>query len=161
MKFNTFTLAFPDKSERSFRTKYFHDSLIQLRVSLVLVTFLYGVFGYLDQLVVKHYESLFHLIRYGIVVPLLTSVFLFSFSKHFIRVWQELLFFCVVVGGLGIAVMTIKAPENSIYYAGLMLIFSAGFFFIKLRFLMATLACWVVLLLFNLGIIFFQMQRRS
>ena len=156
MKFNMFTLAFPDKSERSFQIKYFHNSLIQLRVSLLLVTFLYGVFGYLDQLVAKPHESLFHLIRYGIVIPLLTLVFLFSYSKYFIRIWQELLAISFVVGGVGVAVMTIKAPENSIYYAGLMLIFSAGYFFIKLRFLMATLAGWTVLLLFNIGIIFFS-----
>lgn len=156
MKFNIFTLAFPDESERSFRIKYFHNSLIQFRVSFLLVTFLYGVFGYLDQLVAKQYESLFHQIRFGVVIPLLTLVFLFSYSKYFIRIWQELLFISVVVGGSGVAIMTIKAPQNSIYYAGLMLIFSACYFFVKLRFLTATLAGWFVLLLFNIGIIFFS-----
>ena len=156
MEFNKFTLAFPDESEKSFRIKYFYNSLIQFRVAFVLVTFLYGIFGYLDQLVAKQYESLFHLIRYAIVVPLLIVVFLFSFSKYFIRIWQELLFLCFIVGGAGVAIMTIKAPENSIYYAGLMLIFSAGYFFIKLRFLLATLAGWIVLLFFNMGVIFFS-----
>lgn len=156
MEFNKFTLAFPGESERYFRIKYFHNSLIQFRVSFVLVTFLYGIFGFLDQLVAKQYESLFHLIRYGIVVPLLTVVFIFSFNKYFIRIWQELLFICFIVGGAGVAIMTIKAPENSIYYAGLMLIFSAGYFFIKLRFLLATIAGWSVLLFFNVGVIFFS-----
>ncbi len=161
MKFNKFTLAFPDESEKSFKINYFHNSLIQFRVAFILVTFLYGIFGFLDQLVAKQYESLFYLIRYGIVVPLLIVVFVFSFSKYFIRIWQELLFVCYLVGGAGIAIMTIKAPENSIYYAGLMLIFSAGYFIIKLRFLLATLAGWLVLLFFNIGVIFFSDTERE
>ena len=161
MKFNKFTLAFPDESEKSFQIRYFHNSLIQFRVAFVLVTFLYGIFGFLDQLVAKQHESLFHLIRFGIVVPLLILVFVFSFNKYFIRIWQELLFVCFIVGGAGIAIMTIKAPENSIYYAGLMLIFSAGYFFIKLRFLLATLAGWFVLLFFNIGVIFFSDIERE
>lgn len=156
MEFNKFTLAFPDENERSFQTRYFHNSLIQFRVSFLLVTFLYGTFGFLDQLVAKQYKDLFHLIRFGIVIPLLLFVFLFSFSKYFIRVWQELIFACFIVGGLGIAVMTIIAPENYSYYAGLMLIFSAGYFFIKLRFFLATIAGWLVLLFFNIGAIFFS-----
>jgi len=156
MEFNKFTLAFPGENEKSFQTKYFHNSLIQFRVSFVLVTFLYSIFGLLDQLVAKQFENLFYLIRYGIVVPLFILVFLFSFSKYFIRIWQELLFACFIIGGAGVAIMTIKAPENSIYYAGLMLIFSAGYFFIKLRFVLATLAGWMVLVFFNIGVIFFS-----
>jgi len=156
MKINKFTLAFPDENERSFQIKYFHNSLIQFRVAFILVTFLYGIFGFLDQLLAKHYENLFHLIRFWIVVPLFIFVFAFSFSKYFIRIWQELLFVCFIVGGAGIAVMTIVAPENYTYYAGMMLIFSAGYFFIKLRFFLATIAGWITLLFFNIGAIFFS-----
>jgi len=57
--------------------------------------------------------------------------------------------------------MVIKAPENSVYYAGLMLIFSAGYFFIKLRFLLATLAGWLVLLFFNIALIFFSDTKKE
>jgi len=57
--------------------------------------------------------------------------------------------------------MTIKAPENSIYYAGLMLTFSAGYFFIKLRFLLASIAGWFVLLFFNIALIFFSNTERE
>jgi len=156
MKINKFTLAFPDENERIFQIKYFHNSLIQFRVSFLLVTFLYGIFGFLDHLVEKQYEIPFYLIRFGIVVPLLTVVFLFSFSKYFIRIWQELIFICFIVAGAGIAVMTIVAPENYTYYAGMMLIFSAGYFFIKLRFFLATIAGWITLLFFNIGAIFFS-----
>lgn len=156
MELNMFTLSFPDESERIFQIKYFHNSLIQFRVAFILVAFLYGIFGFLDQLVAHQYEPLFHLIRFGIVIPILTFVFIFSFSKYFIRIWQELIFVCFLAGGAGIAVMTIAAPENYSYYAGLMLIFSAGYFFIKLRFFLATIAGWLVLLFLNIGEIFFS-----
>ena len=46
-------------------------------------------------------------------------------------------------------------PENYVYYAGMMLIFSAGYFFIKLRFFLASVAGWIILLIYNLGVIFY------
>ncbi|MFA9390391.1 MAG: sensor histidine kinase [Prolixibacteraceae bacterium] len=52
--------------------------------------------------------------------------------------------------------MTVKAPENYTYYAGMMLVFSAGYFFVKLRFFLATIAGWFTLLFFNIGAIFFS-----
>jgi signal transduction histidine kinase/CheY-like chemotaxis protein len=156
MNFNRITLAFADDNEKSFLIKYYHDSLTQFRVSFLLVIFLYAIFGYLDILVAGEYMPLFHLIRYGIVIPLLSFVFLFSFSRHFIKIWQELLFVCFIVSGAGITIMTLKFPENYAYYAGLMLIFSAGYFFIRLRFFQATLAGWLTLILFNAGSILFS-----
>ena len=84
MIFNKVTLAFPDEIERDFRNRYFHDSLPQFRISFLLVTFLYGVFGYLDTLVIGQYSFLFHIIRFEIVIPLLSIVFLLSFLKFFI-----------------------------------------------------------------------------
>lgn len=156
MNFNKLKLAFQNEHEKNFKKKYFHDSLIQFRISFVLVTFLYGIFGYLDTVVVEKYVSLFHLIRFAFVIPLMTFTFLFSFNKYFIQIWQELIFVCLIVGGTGIAIMTFTVPENYSYYAGMMLIFSAGYFFIKLRFFLATTAGWIILLIFNLGAVFFS-----
>ncbi len=155
MRINRLTLSFPDDSENSFRTRYFHDSLKLFRISFVIVTFLYGIFGYLDVLVVEKYSTTFHIIRYGIVVPFLLIVFILSFGKYFIKIWQGLILISSVIGGLGITIMIIKTPENYAYYSGLMLIFSAGYFFVALRFLLATIAGWTTLILFNIGVIFF------
>jgi len=52
-------------------------------------------------------------------------------------------------------------PDNYAYYAGMMLIFSAGYFFIKLRFLYATIAGWVILLIYNFGVIFYTNSPSS
>jgi len=156
MNFNKLTLAFPDDLESNFRKVYFHDSLLQFRISFILVSILYGIFGYLDTLIVEEFAPLFHVIRFAVVIPLLLVVFLFSFNEKFRYIWQELIFVCFIVGGGGITLMIIKAPENYTYYAGMMLIFLAGYFFIALRFLLAVIAGWTTLLLFNLGVVFFS-----
>jgi signal transduction histidine kinase len=156
IKINRITLAFSDGNEQKFLVKYLENSIVQFRVSFALIIFLYAIFGFLDTIVAKEYEHLFHMIRYVIVVPLLSFVFFFSFSRHFIKIWQGLLVVCFIVAGAGITVMTLKAPQNYAYYAGMMLIFSAGYFFIRLRFFYATIAGWTTLLLFNIGAIFFS-----
>ncbi len=52
--------------------------------------------------------------------------------------------------------MTVAIPLNYAYYLGLMLVFSAGYFFISLRFLLASIAGLITLILFNTGLIFFS-----
>ncbi len=151
MLLNKFTLTFKDDNETKFQTKYFHDSLIQFRVSFILVIFLYAIFGYLDTMLAEEYVAFFIFIRFAIVIPLFLFTFLFSYHKNFSKVWQWLLFVCFITGGAGITIMTLLLPENYAYYAGLMLIFSAGYFFIKLRFSLASIAGWLTLLLFNIG----------
>ena len=155
MIYNKITLAFPEREERLFLKKYFFDSLIQVRVSFALVTFLYGIFGYLDSIMVPEYAKTFHAIRYLFVVPVLSIVFLLSFTKVFQKIWQVLLLVSFIIGGLGISIMTMLVPENYTYYAGMMLIFSAGYFFIKLRFFLATIAGWSTLLIYNIGAIYY------
>ncbi len=151
MGLNPFTLSFRNDKEKVFLQKYFHDSLFQFRVAFVSVTFLYGIFGFLDKHAVDQYAQIFHYIRFAFVIPVLGIVFLLSFTKIFQRIWQYLLFVSFLVAGAGIAAMTALVPENYAYYAGLMLIFSAGYFFIKLRFLLATMAGWITLIIFNVG----------
>lgn len=101
---NWFTLSFPSETEKQFQQKHFDDTIAQFRVSFILVTVVYESFGFLDSRINPQYQDLFRFIRYGIVLP-----------------------------GLG-----------------MMIIFSAGYFFIKLRFYMATLGGWIILIFFNI-----------
>ena len=155
MGLNLVTLSFSDDNEERFLSRYFQDSLIQFRVSFVLVIALYAAFGYLDTLVVPHLVGTFWTIRYVFVVPTLLVTLALSFTSIFRKIWQQLLFVSFLVAGLGITIMTVKAPDNYAYYAGLMLIFSAGYFFIKLRFFMASMAGWITLAGYNIGAFFF------
>ncbi len=155
MKFNKITLAFSEGDERLFLKKYFSESIFQFRAAFILVIILYAAFGYLDSRVVPEYATAFHSIRFLFVIPVLLIVFLLSFTPIFQKVWQVLLLISVIVGGAGISIMTLVAPKNYVYYAGMMLVFSAGYFFIKLRFFFASIAGWSILLLYNIGAIYF------
>jgi signal transduction histidine kinase len=156
MKYNKITLSFEDQEEKLFRKEYFLKSISQFRIAFILLIGLYAVFGYLDTLGFPEYAKSFHIIRYFIVVPTLSIVFLLSFTSIFQKIWQILLLISFIVGGVGISIMTMVAPENYAYYAGMMLVFSAGYFFIKLRFFFATIAGWTILLFYNIGAIYYS-----
>jgi len=151
MNYNKITLASSEVDEQLFLKKYFSDSIFQFRVAFILVIILYGSFGYLDSQVIPEYATAFHAIRFLFVIPILSIVFLLSFTRFFQKIWQALLLISFVAGGFGISIMTMFAPENYTYYAGMMLVFSAGYFFIKLRFFLATIAGWSILLIYNIG----------
>jgi signal transduction histidine kinase len=154
MIYNKITLSFPVDEEKQFLNKYFRDSLNQVRYAFVLLSIIYGLFGYLDILLFPDNVKIFHTIRFAFVIPFFSLVFLLSFTRIFLKYWQELLFVSYLVGGFGIAVMIILVPGNYAYYGGLMLVFLAGYFFVKLRFLYATIAGFVILLIYNFGVQF-------
>jgi signal transduction histidine kinase len=149
MGLNRVTLSFPDETEKQFLRRYLQDSRFQFRVAFVLIMLLYGLFGFLDAMKVPEHVAYFHRIRYVWVIPLLLVVYALSFTKVFERIWQELLMLSFLVSGGGIALMIVKVPENFAYYGGMMLIFSAGYFFIKLRFFAASVAGWLTLFIFD------------
>ncbi len=153
MQYNKFTLAFPEHEEKLFLKTYFTDSLFQMRFALVMVTFLYGIFGYLDSVMFPEHAKLFHVIRYVFVVPLFSAVFFLSFTRVFRKIWQILLLICTIAGAFGISIMIMLVPDNYVYSAGMMLVFSAGYFFIKLRFFLASIAGWLSLLIYNILVI--------
>lgn len=150
MVYNKITLSFPRKEEQQFLNTYFKDSVKQFRIAYILVIALYAGFGYLDYFMVPEFIKLFHTIRFLIVVPLLSIVFIVSFTPIFKKIWQILLVVSFVVGGVGISIMNMLVPENYAYYSGLMLVFFAGYFFIKLRFFYASVTGWLTLLIFNI-----------
>lgn len=162
MNLNKVTLAFSKENESLFLKTYFSDSILQFRIAFILVTFLYGSFGYLDMQVIPEYATSFHAIRFLFVIPLLVTVFILSFTPLFQKIWQLLLLICFIAAGLGISIMILLAPENYEYFGGIMLVFFAGYFFIKLRFLLATIAGWSILIVYNAGAIFYaQIPQES
>ncbi|SDW74933.1 Signal transduction histidine kinase [Lutibacter oricola] len=155
MKLNKLTLSFFNKEvEKEFRVSYFNNSLLQFRIAFILTIALYGLFGFLDLKVFPQFIKPFFIIRFIIVIPTLTLVLLTSFTSYFKKIWQLLLIISFFVAGSGIIIMTLYMPENSGYYAGMILIFSAGYFIIKLRFLYATITGISLLLFFNILAIF-------
>jgi len=150
IKLNKITLSFPKETEKEFQKFFYHDSLKVFRLAFLLVTLLYGAFGILDTLIVKEYLQFFYLIRYAIVIPFLLIVFLFSYFKFFEKIWQILILSSFIIGGAGIILMIATVPDEASYYGGLMLVIFAGYFFVKIRFIVATIGGWLLVLIFNI-----------
>jgi PAS domain S-box-containing protein len=148
------TLSFAGEQEREYQMVFFRNSLPVLRVAMILSIMLFAAFGLLDLLLVKDHLSLFLFMRFGIAIPLFLVVYFLSFTKTFQFVWQLLLFLSVLAGGVIIIIMIAIAPENWSYYGGLMLVFMAGYFFIRLRFYLASLAGWLLTVIFGVSILF-------
>ena len=149
-KLNRLTLAFTGKSreyEKAFRDDYFKHSLNPMRFSLVLSVFFFGIFAFLDALLLPELKNMFWIIRFGIISPLLTAVIVLSFAPGFKKFMQPVLAGIMYVTGLAIIVMTIFAANqagNYTYYAGLILIFIIGYTFIRSRFVYATIVGWSI-----------------
>lgn len=148
-KLNWLNLNFENREdEKKFRQAYFKKSLVIFRISFVTVSILYLSFGYLDSIAAPEYLNEFLFIRFVLVLPILTTVFIMSFFNLFEKIWQGLLVLCFIVGGTGIIYMLVKIPDNLFYYGGLFLILLAGFFFIRLRFFAATISSILIMVIY-------------
>jgi len=145
-KMNFLTLSFQEKLESAFQREYFGKSLRHVQAALILAIFFYGVFGILDAWILPVEKYRLWFIRYAIFCPYVIFIFLFSFSRHFIKYMQGLIASVILIAGLGIIAMILIAPYpgNYSYYAGLILVFLYGYAFFKLRFIWATLAGWAI-----------------
>jgi len=158
-KLNRITLAFSGdikQYEKAFREDYFVRSLNPMRFSLVLSTFFFGIFAFLDAVLLPELKSMFWFIRFGIITPLLTAIIIFSFTSGFKRVMQPVLAGLMYVTGFAIIVMTIFAANqagNYTYYAGLFLIFIIGYTFIRARFIYATIVGWSIVATYEVAAI--------
>jgi signal transduction histidine kinase/ActR/RegA family two-component response regulator len=149
-KLHKITLAFKGeihKYEKDFLNDYFKRSLQPFRFSIILAIFFYGIFAFLDALMLPELKEIFWFIRFGIITPLLLAVILFSYTAIFRKYMQPIITGIMYLTGLGIIVMIIFAArlaDNYSYYAGLLLIFIFGYTFIRARFIYACIAGWSI-----------------
>lgn len=153
---NYITLSFPKEQEKEFQKKYFRDSLNFFRAAFLLVIILYASFAIVDTTNAKEYANYFFLIRFVVVIPVLFGTFILSYFRFFEKIWQWLIFISILIGSSGIIAMIQKLPVSTPYYLGLILVLSAGYFFIKLRFILATLAGWLIVFIFNVVMIVYS-----
>jgi len=153
IKLNWFPLSFSGNFEATFKEHYFHNSLRQVRVAIVVGIFFYSVFGILDVFLVPEAKQRLWLIRYGVILPCGFALLLFSFSRHFKKFMQPSMASLILVSGLGIIAMIVIAPypASYSYYAGLLLIFIYGYTFVKLRFWWASIAGWLIVIAYEIA----------
>jgi extracellular factor (EF) 3-hydroxypalmitic acid methyl ester biosynthesis protein len=158
MKLHPLTLKFSGESSKlevPFLTDYYRVSLSHIRISLILGALLYSAFGILDAILMPEQKSTMWFIRFFVVCPVFFGTLLASFSKSFELYMQPILAGVFILAGGGIVCMIVIAPTpvNYSYYAGLMLVFMWGYAFIRIRFLWASLAGWVQVLLYEIAAI--------
>lgn len=154
-KINCFTLSFEKNIEQSFQQYYFQYSLQHSRIALLIGLFFYSIFGFLDAALVPDAKIKLWIIRYAIIFPFVLITFLFSFSKNFQKYMQLSLASSLLIAGVGIIAMILIAPPpaNYSYYAGLILVFIYGYSFLKLRFIWASITCWMLVIAYEISAI--------
>ena len=152
---NLLTLSFPKDIEKEFQDSYFKNSLRQVRIALLLGLALYSIFGILDAWLVPEAKQKLWFIRFVVFDPYVIFCFLFSFSRHFKKYMQFTIAFGVFISGLGITAMILIAPypASYTYYAGLLLVFIYGYTFVKLRFIWASIAGWLIVFAYEIAAI--------
>jgi len=158
LTFNRVTLSFSGdmaEYEKDYLEDYFIKSLIPFRFSLILAMVFYGAFAFLDADTVPALKEVFWFIRFGIVFPVLTAVFAFSYSKIFKKYWQYIISCIMFLTGFGIIIMIILAARisNYSYYAGLILIFIFGYTFIRARFIYSSISGWLIVVAYEISAI--------
>ncbi|MCA9975150.1 MAG: hypothetical protein KC413_05345, partial [Anaerolineales bacterium] len=151
-------LSFRDSQlEREFRDDYFRQSLIHVRLSIILAALAFGAFGITDwYLFPPDVTVKLWLLRYGFGWISFLILFAFTFSSHFRRYMQPALGFVIIWIGLCILVMIFIAPPpyNDNYYVGIIFTFIFGYTFIRARFLTAAIAGWALVIAYELGMFF-------
>jgi signal transduction histidine kinase len=136
-EFDRIRLSFCDPAvEREFQRETIPRSINFIRAYLIAGTTLYMCFSILDSIVGGGALASMLFIRFGIVVPILLSMFALTFFPLFIRVAQPALTIVLLSSGLGVAAMCaiMEPPFNSLYYAGLIMCVSYSGALIRLRF---------------------------
>jgi len=155
MKLKWFPLSFSGEFEKIFQKYYFQDSLRHVRIALVVGFFFYGIFGFLDVLLVPEAKHKLWFIRLTVLLPSIVGTYIFTYSKHFQKYMQPAIALAVLIAGLGIIAMILIAPfpASYSYYAGLILVFIYGYTFVKLRFFWASVSGWMIVIAYEFAAI--------
>ncbi len=125
MTLDRIRLRFADPEiERAFRQDYARQTVAVIRLALVVGIVVYGLFGLLDYIVAPDHYGTLWLIRFGFVIPVVTAIYFYTYSRHFPRFGEPVFAVGMAVVGTGIVAMTAVLPEpvNGHYYAGLILV---------------------------------------
>lgn len=146
------SLSFHGYLEKTFRENYYFDSLRTVRLSLLAGIIFYGFFGILDAILIAGMKEVVWLIRFAFVCPFLVAILLFSYLPIFKRYFQAAMAASMIISGSGIIYMIaiLPPPVNQTYYAGLILVLIWGYTFTRVRFIWATSAGWILVILYEI-----------
>jgi len=142
---------FTQDIEQSFlKSKQFTDPKY-VRGVFILFTLLYGLFGIIDLVYFPEIIYRLLIIRFVIVIPVLSFTIYLTFSNLFYKLNQPVIAASFLLGGIGVVYMLLLKPENIVYYGGLFMVIFSGYLLIKLRFIYATTTGLLILLSYIIG----------
>jgi len=130
---STWHLKFDPELEDKYNAYTTHRHKRYVQAAYLIFTLLYALFSVTDYILVPQWFSLFFAIRFYIVIPVLVLTVILTFHPNYYRWEQALLLAGFIIGGMGIAIMLVLEPSNIIYYGGLFLVFTAGYFMLHLH----------------------------
>ncbi|GJQ64664.1 MAG: hypothetical protein SCALA702_37170 [Melioribacteraceae bacterium] len=155
-KINPFTLYFTPDVESHFND--YHNSRIkkQIRITLLVGIVFYSAFGFLDSFVVEgEILTTFLMLRFFLVLPVASLALLSTYIKSLEQINQPLLALTTYISGSAIIYMIqiAEPPVNYNYYAGLILVFMYGYTFLRIKFVWATLAGWMIVITYEISLL--------
>ena len=148
--------------EAPFREYYFENGLRQVRIAMVLATFLLAAYALVDALFVPERKHLFWALRWGVECPVALSVLAFTYSRHAARCMQPVLSAATMIAGMTFIAMYLlaPAPKAHIYLQGLVQILFAIYTLMRFRFVWAAATFSTLLSIFIvLGSFIFELPR--
>jgi hypothetical protein len=146
-------LRFDPATEEKYRRETTFNDLNYIRYTFLLFILLYGLFSVTDYLLVPEHFEMFAIIRFGIVIPIFMFSILHSFNLNYYKYKQAILLVSYVAGGIGIVVMLLVEPQNIVYYGGLMLVLTSGYFMIQLSTVFAGFGGTLIMFAYLIGAI--------
>lgn len=155
MRLNPLNLTFAGEwthLEKNFLRDYTAKSIKYIRLAFLLGLFFYSIFGILDAILMPEKKAILWFIRYGVVCPIIVVCILLSFWSGFQKYSQAFIVFVILLAGSGISVMVAVAPPPASfsYYAGVILVLMLGYGFVKARFIWASLAGWLNVVIYEI-----------
>lgn len=132
----------------------FADAVNQIRVVTIVFMALFLVDGALDFNALVYLPVSFA-VRYYFIMPLMLIILGLSYTKYFVRIGQPLMLAAFILLGICVAVLMILDSEDAILLGMLILIETAGFLFIRLKFSYAVIGGFSILLFFTIGTVQF------
>jgi len=134
------SLKFPPILEKVFLEDYFQHSLRTLRIGIIVGVAFWFLFVF-DDLSMPHPNWIYAvIIRFAVVTPIVIAFLLFSYSRHFKKVYQPLMAMVAFIVGIGMLGIIHQHDEAIIFHhhPSLLLLIIVAYTLFRLRFYYAT-----------------------
>jgi PAS domain S-box-containing protein len=146
MQLNWATLKFSHPSEihleKIFLNDYFSKNLNHVRYCHFYTILFYLLSGFIDYFLFPNDLVALFTIRFLVVVPVIIIGYIFTYSRHYKKVWQHISFLYILITGWSFIIFTMiaQAPSAYGYYVGILYCMMFGYTFIRERLIYASIA---------------------